>query len=167
MHGEQIEAVSAENLEQFLKTMGILEAEPGLHGERNGDRFPQGRQDAMDALRIAQQTAARAFAIHDRGRATEVEINCRDRVSLQLFGPFDQTRNVVAHELSDDRAARRILRDRRKDVGIEMRVGMDAEILRHVEIGAIVSRHELPEREIRHVLHGSKNEDRFGIAEER
>jgi hypothetical protein len=43
---------------------------------------------------------------------------------------------------------------------------MDAEILRAIKIRPAIAAHEPPERQIRDVLHGRKDEERFAAAEQ-
>jgi len=54
-----------------------------FHRERDRDGFAQCAQDSVDAVRVAEQTAA-AHLRYRSARAAEVQINRRDWILLEL-----------------------------------------------------------------------------------
>ncbi len=107
----------------------------------------------VDPLRVAQQSAAGAFAIHDRDGATEIEINRGDRVLLQFARGADQRRDIVADHLRDDGAASRVLGDGSEDVAIEPRIGQDAKVFGEIDVGIPVAADQAHEAQVGDVLH--------------
>ena len=116
-----------------------------------------GAKDARDLLRIAQESSTGILAADHGGGATKVEVDARHGVLFQLACAAHEGRNVLADELSEDRTAGGILRDRAQDPRLETGIRVDPEILRHVNIRAPEVVHHLHEGEVGHILHGSKD----------
>ena len=157
--GEQVERMAGEDRKEFVEDRSVIETDAGFHRERDGDRFAQSAQDSIDAVGIAQQTAAGAFAIHDRHGAAEIQINRRDGMLLQFARGADEGGDVVADHLRDDRPAGRILRDGGEDLRIESRLGQDPEIFGEINVGVSVAADQAHERQVRDILHRREGED--------
>ena len=71
-----------ENGEQFIEHGRIIKANARLDSEGSFHRFPERAKDAVDSAGITEQSAARAFFVHHRRGATEIEINPGDCVLL-------------------------------------------------------------------------------------
>jgi hypothetical protein len=157
--GKQVERMTEEDGKEFVENSAVIEADARFHRERDRDGFAQCAQDSIDAVGVAEQTAAGAFAIHDRNGAAEVQINRRDRVLLQLARGADERRDVVADHLRDDRAARRILRDGGEDLRIESRFGQDPEVFGEIKVRVAVAADQAHEAQVRDILHRRERED--------
>lgn len=151
--------MTGENQQELVEDMGVVEADARFHGEGDRDGCAQGAQDLVDAVWVTEQTAAGAFAIHDRHGAAEVQIDRRDWMLLQLACGTDQRRDVVADHLRDDRATGRVLRDGGENLRIEARGGQDAEIFGEVNVSVSVAADQAHERQVRDVLHRRERED--------
>ena len=86
---------------------------------------------------------------------------------LQFFGRADQGRHVIADHLRHHRAAGRILGDRLQYPAVQPRLGVDPEIFRPIHVRPAVTRHQAPERQVSHVLHRRKREDRLAAVQPR
>ena len=86
VNGEQVERMAGEDRQELVEDSGVIEADARFHRERDGDGFAQRAQNPVDAGGVAEQTAAGAFAIHDRHGAAKVEIDRGDGMLLQ-FAP--------------------------------------------------------------------------------
>lgn len=164
--GEQVERMAGEDRQELVEDRGVIKTDPCFHGERDRDRFAQRAQDRVDALRLAKQTPTRAFATHDRHRTPEVQIDRRDGMLLQLARGADKRRDVVADHLRDDRPAGRVLRDGRKNLRIEPRIGQDPEVFGEINVGVPVTADQPHEAQVRHILHRREREDRLVAAEQ-
>ena len=82
----------------------------------DGNHFDHGRPAGASPETLAQQAAARAFAVDHRGGTTQVQVNRRDRVLLQFASSPDQGRDIVADDLRHDGAARGVVGDGPQDV---------------------------------------------------
>src|ERR1043166_9123045 len=122
------------NRQELIENSRVIEADPRLHRERDGDGFPQRAQDLVDAIAIAEQPAAGALAIHDRHRAAEVQIDRRDRMLLELARGADQSSDIIANHLCYDWAAGRVLGDGSEDLRIEPRFGKDPEVFGEIDV---------------------------------
>ena len=130
VHGEQVERVLREDGQQLGEDLRRVEADAGLDREPDLHRVAQRAQDGIHARGVAQQAAARAFAIDDRRGTAQVQIHRRHRVLLQLARRAHQRGNVVADHLRDDRPAGGVLGDGLEDVLVQPRSGIDPEVLR-------------------------------------
>jgi len=149
----------------LIEDRGVVEAEPGFDGEWDFNGVAEGAENGVDLLRLAKESAAGALSIDDGSGAAEVQIDAGDGMLLEFARGADEVGDAIADHLRDDGAAGGIASDGREDVGFEMRIGADAEILGPVDVGAAVGRHELPEGEVRDVLHGGESEDGLGAGE--
>ena len=76
--GEQVNRMLGEQRQQRVELSRRLETDARLDGERNRHRVAQRAEDGVNFLRLAQQAAARAFAINDRRGTAEIQLNCGD-----------------------------------------------------------------------------------------
>ena len=166
MHRQRVERVAGEDRQQPVELLGRGEAQPGLHRELDAHRVAERAEDGVDALGFTQQAAARALAVDDGRRASQVEVDCGDRVVLEGPGRANQRRDVVADHLRDDRLSRGVLRDRVEDPLLRRRGVVDPEVLGPVDVGAAVLVHQRPERAVGDFLHRRQGEQRRGTVEE-
>ena len=155
-----------EDRQQLLEDVGVLEADPGFHRERDADRVAQGAENFIDPLRLAEQAAPGALAVNDRDGTAEIEVDRGDGMLFQFARGADERGDVVADHLRDHRAAGRVLRDRGEDVAVEPRIGQDAEVFREIDVGISVAADQPHERQVGDVLHRGEREDRLGLREE-
>ena len=167
MDGEQVERMAGEDRQELVEDRGVIEADARFHRERDRDGFAQRAQDPVDALGVAEQTAAGAFAIHDRHRAAEIQIDRRDGMLLQLARGADERRDVVADHLRDDRPAGRVLRDGAQDLRIQPRLRQDAEIFGEINVRVPVAADQAHEAQVRHILHRREREDGLVVMHQR
>lgn len=73
---------------------------------------------------------------------------------FEIVNGADEFAGVLSNHLRNDRTIGGILSDRTEDVGIEIGVNMNAEVLRDVNIGSAKLRHDPHEGQVGHVLHG-------------
>jgi len=106
-----------------------------------------------------QTTAPGAFAIHDRHRAAEVQVDRRNRMLLQLARGADEGRDIVADHLGDDRPPGRVLRDGAEDVRIEPRLGQDPAVFSKINVRVSVTADQAHEAQVRHILHRRERKD--------
>ncbi len=161
MHGQQVGLMTRKNLQQRIKLRhgGLLDADACLHRERHlRDGFPEGPQDAVDALRITQQTPACAFVENARCWAAEIEINACHRMFLQFFGGAHQMRHIIADHLQHHWTTRGILRGTAQDFFVQLRVGRDPEILGKADIRAAILMQQMDESMVGHILHRSQSQ---------
>ncbi len=121
--GSSSEKTSAES-----KPMRVLTVNGICHG------VAQRAENGIHARGLAEQPAARAFAIDDRRRTAQVQVHRRNRILLQLARGAHQRGDVVADHLRDHRPAGRVLGDRLEDVLVQPRSGVDPEVLRDIDI---------------------------------
>ena len=120
----------------------------------------QHRQDLADFLRFTQKSAPHVFLVHLRCGATEVEIDARNVVSLQLLGRAREVPEIFADQLGEHGPAGRVLVDGLKDVLLRPRVRVHAKELGEEIIRCAIMRDHAHEREVGHVLHGSQRSER-------
>lgn len=157
--GQQVNRMFREQWQQRVELGGRLETDARLHRERNCDRVAQRAEDGVDFLRFAQQASPGTFAINDRRRAAEVQLNRGNGVTLQFLRRADERGDVVADELCNNRATGRVFGDGIENPFLRARIAVDAEVFRPTNIRPAVACQHAPELERGHVLHRRERED--------
>ena len=152
--------------QQRVKFRRRLETDARFHRERNRHRVAQRAENGVNFLRLAQQPAARAFAIDNRRGTAEVQVNRGDGILLQQLRVADERGNVVADELRDDGPAGGIFGDGIENPFFRPRIAVDAEIFRPINIRPAVTRDDAHELQRRHVLHRREREHGRSRAEQ-
>ena len=90
---------------------------------------------------------------------------------LQFPRRTHQRRYIVADQLSDDRPARGIGRNRPENDPLQTRGSINAEVLREIEVRPAIGRHQVPKQVVGDILHrrqrqhwprtGQEREDTF------
>ena len=80
---------------------------------------------------------------------------------LQLSGGADQCGHVVPDHLRHHGAAGWIFGDRSQDKALQARLTVHAEIFGPVHVRTAVPGHQMPERQVRNVLHRRQRKDRL------
>src|SRR3954468_886182 len=142
-----------EDWKQLLKHFGGIESKPGLDGKPTRDGLAQGSENRIDFFWLTQQTATCAFAVNDGSRATEIQVDGRNIVLLQLLRAAYEGGNIVANHLGDGRSPGWILRDGSKDGPFQVGSGVDPEILRVINVWPAIAAHQPPKWEVGHILH--------------
>lgn len=125
-----------------------------------GDRIAKDPDHPVNFMRLAQQSAARAFSANRRARAAEVEIESSDRVLLQLSDRIDHVSWFGTDNLRKDRSIGAVLIDRAENVAIWSECMVHAKELGDKPIGATSACANPHEREVRDALHWCKNQSR-------
>ena len=160
MDRKQIQRVPRKYRQQFFKDFGRVETDSRFHRKPDFDRIPQRGEDRINAFRLPKQTPSSAFFVNHRRGTSQIKINGGDWVLLQLARRANQSRDVVADHLGDDRAASGVFSDRTQDTAIEIGSRMDSEIFREIQIGSAIRGHQSQKRQIGDVLHWRQRQNR-------
>ncbi len=155
---QRIDGMAAKDVEQRVELPRCIEADPGLHRERPRHRRPERRHDLLHLRHVPQQPPARPLSADDRRRTTEVQVDPQHRLPLQRPCRPDQRRDVLPDHLRDHRLPARALPDRADNPLLRLRIAVDAEILRVVEVRPPVAGHHPPERQVGHILHRGQDQ---------
>jgi hypothetical protein len=104
MQRDGVQAAVLGDLRQLhADDVGVVPAEPELHGEGNRDGLADPLEDDLDERQVAQQTGA-AVAVHDAlGRAAEVQVDDIEARILADACAVGERLGVRAEDLRGDR----------------------------------------------------------------
>lgn len=165
VQSQPIDAMGGKNFQKAWKFGGVLEADAGFYGERAFYGLAECCKERVELFRVAQESSASIFAADDGSGATEVEIDACDGVFLQLKRAANKTGNIGADQLGEDRFARLIFRDGSEQIGVEIRVRVDAEVFSNEPVGRTAPGDDPHERQVGDVLHRSKHQGRAVVRE--
>ena len=92
----------AKNRQQLGEDLRRVKSKAGFHGKSYSNGLSQCAQNSVHPVWLAQQSPAGAFPVNHRRRATEVQIDGRNWILLQLAGGPDQRGDVVADQLRNN-----------------------------------------------------------------
>jgi len=153
VHGEEVDAVLVDQVEDAVVVARILEADTHFDGEEAGYGGAESGEDFTDFLGFAQEAAADVFLVNFRRGAAEVEVDAGDRVAKEFFDGAREVVDVFADQLGEKGATGGVFVDRAEDVFLGFRLSVNAEEFGDVVIGCAVAGDDAHEREIGDVLH--------------
>ena len=166
MHDQLTGTAGLDRLGAGLGPAVVVEAEPHLgryrHRRRHG--LAHGRHQAMQQLGVLQQRRATAMAIHDLGRAAEVQVDAGRAEAGQPRGVLGQAVRVRAHQLRAYRHAGcgasalvELGHDAAKGAFGQQRAG-DADELGDAEVDAAHARERVAQRVVEQPFHGREQD---------
>jgi uncharacterized protein YciU (UPF0263 family) len=166
VNGEEVDGVLFKNTEESVEFIGSMKTNPSFYGEgKIAAGLAQNAEEVVDVVGIPEESATGVLAVNDGSGAAEIEIDPGDGVFFELVHGADEFVGVLANHLRDEGATGGVLGDGAEDVGIEMGVDVDAEVLGDVNIGSSKGCDDPEKGEVRHVLHGREKKSRTVVGQ--